>query len=73
MSTQEAFTELTSKRNWYKSLGLNESTARSHKKNFNDGTISLNTVFKLLEKAGYVSEVNWSSRQFINSVFSTLD
>lgn len=59
MTTQEAFTQLTSQRNWHKSLDILPATARSHKKHFNDGTISIVTVFKILEKAGYKSNVEW--------------
>ncbi len=59
LTTKEAFTQLTSTKGWYKIVGMNVNTARSHKRHFKDGTISLTTVFKLLEKAGYKHKTIW--------------
>ena len=59
MTTKEAFTQLTNTKGWHNIVDMNPATARSHKRHFKEGTISLTTVFKLLEKAGYKHETKW--------------
>jgi len=53
MTTKEAFTQLTSKRAWYKLCGLAPANARSLKRHFKDGKLSEEYIRKLLKSAGY--------------------
>jgi hypothetical protein len=60
MTTHEAFTELTSERGWYKKCGLESANqASSIKHLYKGGKLSIDKIYHLLEKAGYISTVDW--------------
>lgn len=64
MTTKEAFTQLISKRGWYKDLGIKEGTANSmvaYFKGTRAGRISEEKIEEVLQKAGYkvVQEKMW--------------
>jgi hypothetical protein len=62
LTTKEAFKKLIDERGFYKRVqGLNESTARSLKKYFNEGKLTIDKMEDVLEKAGgiVVQEKLW--------------
>ena len=57
MTTKEAFGRLVSERNWHKDIeGLNPNQARVLKTYFKNDTILVDTMEKILIKAGFTVE-----------------
>ncbi|MGB4776424.1 MAG: hypothetical protein WBP45_14705 [Daejeonella sp.] len=54
MNTKQAFTELTSERNWYKPLNIHFSTAAGYIIRFKRGELSTDKIEEILTKAGYI-------------------
>ncbi len=53
MNTHEAFKHLAEQRGWYKQAKIEPSIARSHKRFFKAGKLSVDMISKLLKNAGY--------------------
>lgn len=65
MTTKEAFSQLISRRGWYKNLGIPEPSASTMAKRFRDGSsISMDKIEEVLQKAGYhiVQERLWDDK-----------
>jgi hypothetical protein len=61
LTTDEALNIIFNKRAWWKEAGLNESTARSHKKQFLAGKLQFETKYKILVAFGFEveTEMTW--------------
>ncbi|MFN8207520.1 MAG: hypothetical protein U0T82_08945 [Bacteroidales bacterium] len=64
MTTQESLNNLFSTPAWWEKARIQASTARSYKKRFQEGKLSLETQMDLLEKSGFVRvvEMQWEKR-----------
>jgi hypothetical protein len=57
MTRNEAFTQLISKRGWYKPLGITRQTADLHKQRFLRGkNVSYELITNALKTTGYILE-----------------
>ncbi len=65
MTTHDAFQDLTSKRGWYKAIGITEKAASSAKTAFKNGKITLDKMEEVLSKAGYkvLTEKTWKPNE----------
>jgi hypothetical protein len=63
MTKEEAFTELTSQRGWYRLCKIKPNNARAIKRYFIRGTISTDMIYNLLSVAGYEVKVTINPRK----------
>lgn len=65
LKTDEALKQVFEKRGWWKDAGLNESTARSHKKQFLLGKLQFETKYKILVAFGFEveKEMTWKVKK----------
>lgn len=62
MKTREAFEQLIMHRGWHKDLDITDATAWSLKHNFKNGTITIDKMEEILNKAGFkiIQEKLWA-------------
>lgn len=59
MTTNKAFENLINTPGWHKLSGIKENTARSFKRHYLAGKMSMDKQFELLQAAGYKVKIKW--------------